>query len=30
VALRAIGRAETVDGVSEEWIRELWQEAGAK
>jgi 3-dehydroquinate synthase len=30
VALRAIGRAETVDNVSESWIRELWLEAGAK
>ena len=29
VALRAIGRAETVDGVTEEWIRELWHGAGA-
>jgi 3-dehydroquinate synthase len=29
VALRAIGKAETVDGVSEEWIREIWRGAGA-
>jgi 3-dehydroquinate synthase len=29
VALRAIGQAETVDGVSEEWIRELWRGVGA-
>jgi 3-dehydroquinate synthase len=30
IALRAIGHAETVDGVSEEWIHGLWREAGAK
>jgi 3-dehydroquinate synthetase len=29
VALRAIGKAETVDNVSEDWVRELWREVGA-
>jgi 3-dehydroquinate synthase len=29
VALRALGRAETVDDVSEKWILEIWRKAGA-